>query len=251
MEPALRALSASSAQPSTSNAQVAGADARAPGELGVERWALDVELPVATILLAAGNSNRLGQPKQLLPFGRSTLLRHAAETALAAALGPVIVVLGAVEKRCRETLFGLPVTIIANPGWQEGMGSSIAVGMQTIGETSHRAAIIMLCDQPAITPGVLRSLAQHQRSTGQSIVASQYGGTLGPPTLFTAEHFSQLRLLRGDRGAKPLFENRPGLSSVACPEAALDIDTEDDLASLYQVAARADVGGEASLPDSF
>ena len=134
-------------------------------------------LSVATILLAAGSSSRLGQPKQLLPFGKSTLLRHAAETALAAALGPVIVVLGAAEEGCRETLFGLPVTIVANPTWQEGMGSSIAIGVQAVGETSHRAAIIMLCDQPAITPGVLRSLEEHQRTTGKSIVASQYGGT--------------------------------------------------------------------------
>ncbi len=191
-------------------------------------------LSVATILLAAGGSTRLGRPKQLLPFGRSTLLRHAAETAVAAGLGPVIVVLGAVEEACRETVFGLPVTIVANPTWQDGMGSSIAAGMSAIGETSHRAAIIMLCDQPAITPGVLRSLAEHQRTTGKSIVAAQYGGTLGPPALFAAKHFPQLRLLRGHQGAKSLFQNQSELSPLACPEAAWDIDTEEDLASLSE-----------------
>jgi molybdenum cofactor cytidylyltransferase len=186
-------------------------------------------LPVATILLAAGNSSRLGQPKQLLPFGRSTLLRHSAETALAAALGPVIVVLGAVEERCRRTLFGLPVIIRANLAWQEGMGSSIATGMQAVRESEHRAAIIMLCDQPAITSSVLRALAEHQRATGKSIVATQYDGTLGPPVLFSADHFPQLRLLNGREGAKSLFQNQPDLGSVTCPEAALDIDTEKDL----------------------
>jgi molybdenum cofactor cytidylyltransferase len=191
-------------------------------------------LPVATILLAAGSSSRLGQPKQLLPFGGSTLLRHAAETALAATLGPVIVVLGAREKECRERLFGLPLTIVANPKWKEGMGSSISTGMQAVGETSHRAAIIMLCDQPAITPGVLRSLEEHQRTAGKSIVASQAGDILGPPALFTADYFPQLRLLRGRNGAKSLFQNQPDLSCLACPEAALDIDTEDDLASLQR-----------------
>lgn len=189
-------------------------------------------LPVATILLAAGGSSRLGEPKQLLPFGRDTLLRHLAEIALAAELGPVIVVLGAVEERCRKTLSGLPVTVVANPAWEEGMGSSIAVGMEAVGEASHRAALIMLCDQPAITHDHLCALEQHQRSTGKSIVASRYSDTLGPPAVFTAHHFPQLRLLRGREGAKSLFQNQSDFSAIACPEAALDIDTKNDLASL-------------------
>src|SRR5580765_8406302 len=100
-------------------------------------------LPVATLLLAAGGSSRLGQPKQLLPFGNGTLLRHAAETALEAALGPVIVVLGAVEEKCRETLAGLAVTVLANPAWEEGMGTSIAIGMQAVSDALHRAVIVM------------------------------------------------------------------------------------------------------------
>lgn len=90
----------------------------------------------------------------------------------------------------------------------------------------------MLCDQPAITPVMLRSLEEHQKTTGKSIVASQHGGTLGPPALFTADHFPQLRLLHGRHGAKSLFQNQPDLTSLACPEAAWDIDTEHDLALL-------------------
>jgi molybdenum cofactor cytidylyltransferase len=187
-------------------------------------------LPVAIILLAAGSSSRLGQPKQLLPYDGSTLLRHSAETALATALGPVIVVLGAAEEKCRQTLLGLPVTIVSNPAWREGMGGSIAVGMQAVDETSHRAVIIMLCDQPAVTPAVLLSLDQHQQATGKSIVASQYEGTLGPPVLFTATHFAKLRRLHGPQGAKSLFQNHPDPGSINFPDAAWDIDTEDDLA---------------------
>lgn len=192
--------------------------------------------PVAIILLAAGNSARLGQPKQLLPFGRTTLLRHAAETAVAASLGPVIVVVGAVEERCRQALLGLPVMIVANPAWEDGMGGSIAAGMSAIDETSHRAAIIMLCDQPAITPVMLRSLEEHQRTTGKSLVASQYGGTLGPPAFFTADYFPRLRLLHGREGAKSLFQDQSDLSSLARPEAAFDIDIEDDLPALRMQA---------------
>ncbi|HSI63788.1 MAG TPA: nucleotidyltransferase family protein [Candidatus Saccharimonadia bacterium] len=190
-------------------------------------------LTVATILLAAGSSSRLGRPKQLLPFGQSTLLRHAAETALAAALGSVIVVLGAEEERCRMSLAGLPLTIVTNPGWQEGMGSSIATGMQEVRDTEHRAVIIMLCDQPAITSDMLRSLEEHQRNTGKSMVASRHGEVLGPPVLFTADHFPQLRLLQGHQGARSLFQTQSDLASVPCPEAAFDIDTEADLALLH------------------
>jgi molybdenum cofactor cytidylyltransferase len=186
-------------------------------------------LPIAIIVLAAGSSSRLGHPKQLLPFGHSTLLCHAANTALASALGPVVVVLGAAEEKCRQALTGLPVTIITNPSWEEGMGNSIASGMQAIAETSHRAAIIMLCDQPAITPKILQSLNEHQRTTGKSIVASAYDGTLGPPALFTAEYFPQLRSLFGQQGAKFLFRDSSALSSLSCPEGEFDIDSEDDL----------------------
>jgi molybdenum cofactor cytidylyltransferase len=193
-------------------------------------------LPVATIILAAGNSCRLGRPKQLLPFGDSNLLCHAVESALGAALGPVFVVLGAVEEMCRESLAGLPVTIITNPKWREGMGGSIAIGIQALVESSHRAAIILLCDQPAITPGILRTLEERQRLTGRSIIASQYGSTLGPPALFSADHFPKLRLLRGDRGAKSLFESQSDLAIVACPEAAIDIDTVADLTALQDRA---------------
>jgi molybdenum cofactor cytidylyltransferase len=189
-------------------------------------------LPVATLLLAAGGSSRLGQPKQLLPFGNGTLLRHAAETALAAGLGPVIVVLGAVEEKCRDALAKLPMTILSNPAWAEGMGSSIAMGMRAIDDSLHRAVIVMLCDQPAITPAMLCALEEHQRSTGASIVASESAGILGPPACFCADHFPGLRHLQGHQGAKSLLQNQPALSSLACPEAALDIDTENDLAFL-------------------
>jgi molybdenum cofactor cytidylyltransferase len=187
-------------------------------------------LTVATIVLAAGCSSRLGRPKQLVSFGPNTLLRHAAETALAAALGPVIVVLGAEEERCREALSGMPVIIVTNADWQAGMGSSIATGMQEVRESEHRAVTIMLCDQPAITPGMLHSLEENQRATGKWIVASCHDGvTLGPPAIFTAAYFPQLRLLRGNQGAKSLFQGLSDVGSVPCPEAEFDIDTEEDV----------------------
>lgn len=190
----------------------------------------------AILLLAAGSSSRLGRPKQLLPYGQGTLLRHAAQTALEADLGPVIVVLGSSEPECRETLLDLPVSMVTNLRWQEGMGTSLSCGMQSVNEVDHEAVIIMLCDQPAITAAMLRALVQHRDGAGCSMVVSRHdeNGTLGPPVLFAAQHFPQLRLLQGHDGARALFRQQPPaeLGFVPCPEAAFDIDTEQDVAAL-------------------
>ncbi len=195
-------------------------------------------LSIPTILLAAGESKRLGHPKQLLPWGGSTLLRHTAETALASALGPVIVTLGAVELPCRQALYGLPVAVVTNPHWQEGMGGSIAAGMQLVTETLHRAVIILLCDQPAITPANLRALAQHQLASEASVVPCRFGPSLGPPVLFTSSHFSELRLLHGPQGARHLFQHAEAMQNAfPCAEAAWDIDTEGDLAALERFSS--------------
>ena len=103
-------------------------------------------------------------------------------------------------------------------------------GAQALDESHYRAAIVMLCDQPGITPGVLCALARYHRHMEKSIVASRCDRVLGPPALFAAQHFSQLRQLRGSEGARRLFQSEPGISSLVCPEAAWDIDTEADLA---------------------
>lgn len=193
-----------------------------------------MELPVAVIILAAGSSSRLGRPKQLLPYRGTTLLRHAVQTALAADLGPVIVVLGAAEDTCRSALAGMPATITANADWEEGMGGSIAAGMAVVADSDFRSALLMLCDQPAITPDMLRALDDYQHKIGASIVASKFEGTLGPPVIFAASHFTQLRELRGQQGARSLFKNDPaGPATVDCPEATWDIDTEEDARMLH------------------
>jgi len=196
-------------------------------------------LQTAILLLAAGNSSRLGRAKQLVPFGRNTLLKHAAQTALGAELGPVTVVLGADEDRCRETLGVLPLTIISNPKWEDGMGGSIAAGMEPIDESAYRAVIVMLCDQPAITTEVLRSLAMLQRLSDKPIVASEYDGTLGAPAIFGASEYPALRRLEGHQGAKPLFNDPSKLTTLPCPEGAVDIDTEKDLETLEERIRRA------------
>jgi molybdenum cofactor cytidylyltransferase len=197
-------------------------------------------LPTAIILLAAGCSSRLGRPKQLLPYRGSTLLRHAAKTAIDAELGPVFVILGAVVEECRATLLGLPATIVVNPAWDEGMGGSIACGAQQLDESVHGAAIILLCDQPGITPAILRALDRERCTSGAPIVASRCGDVLGPPAFFAAPLFTRLRALRGADGARALFRDEPNVATVDCSQAAWDIDTEAD-AMVLDEARRCDL----------
>jgi molybdenum cofactor cytidylyltransferase len=184
------------------------------------------------ILLAAGGSARLGQPKQLLPWKGGTLLSSAAGVALESGLGPVVAVLGASEKECRRALTGLPLRIVVNPAWSEGMGGSISAGMEAFRDDQLHGMLIMLCDQPNVTASTLRALDHHQRTTGAKMVASRYSGTLGPPALFTSPLFPRLIQLRGAAGAKSLFEDLEALESLAAPEAAFDIDTPADLVNV-------------------
>jgi len=187
-------------------------------------------LPIATLLLAAGSSSRLGRPKQLLPFHGTSLLRHAAQTALDANLGPVFVVLGCRETDCRETLSGLPLKITVNPNWEEGLGNSIAYGMNHIDETSFRAVLLALCDQPFITATDLRALAD--ALPGHEMVASDFGDALGPPAIITAACFPKLRSLQGPQGARILIKECTSLVTVPCHHASVDVDTEADVANL-------------------
>jgi molybdenum cofactor cytidylyltransferase len=187
---------------------------------------------IGIILLAAGASTRLGQPKQLLAWRGRTLLRHLAQTALSAGLGPVVAVLGAAEAECRQTLADSPIRITVNSSWREGMGGSIATGMTAFLDDALEGVIIMLCDQPAVTEATLRALRDEQQKTGAAIVASRYAGALGPPALFMASCFRALAQLRGHEGARSLFAEERALSSIDFPDGALDIDTPSDLRRL-------------------
>lgn len=179
------------------------------------------------ILLAAGASQRFGSPKQLADLNGRPLLRHAAETALEAAIGPVQVVLGAVDAPCREVLSGLDVGIVLNTGWRQGMASSIAAGLRPWLTERLDGVIIFLADQPAVTSDHLRTLALAGGS--HEIVASRYVGQLGVPAWFSSARFPDLMDLEGEKGAKSLIAREPDAAWIDLPAAALDIDTPSDL----------------------
>lgn len=184
---------------------------------------------IAIIILAAGGSTRMGSPKQLLDFGGMPLLRRAAETALAAACGPVIAVLGAQSDTIAGALDGLPVGIARNARWEEGMGTSIQAGLSAIGDARIDGAILMLADQPLITADHLTRLIAAQSETGRGIVAARYAGTVGVPVLFMKPFFGELLALAPAAGCKGvILRHRDSAELLDLPEAEADVDTPEE-----------------------
>jgi molybdenum cofactor cytidylyltransferase len=177
----------------------------------------------------------MGQPKQLLPIAGRPLVAHAAEAALASPAWPVVVVLGAHAEKIRPALARLPLLIAQNPGWAEGLASSIRAGLATL-ETFSRtldAVLIAPADLPAFSAGAIAKLVAALHATGHSIAAARYAGRLGSPALFARSHFASLRALRGDEGARPLLAAHAGaIAAVDLPELALDLDTPADYEKL-------------------
>ena len=189
-------------------------------------------LTVGVIVLAAGGSRRLGTPKQMVrDSSGETLIARAARTALAAACGPVVVVLGASADAIRPALTRLPVTVVVSKQWESGMAASLHTGLAALGEAD--AALVMLCDQPAVTPTLLNRLVETHRATGHALAACEYGGIIGVPALFGRALFPALLSLRGEEGARRVIKAYGGPQShLPFPEGEQDVDTPADLSAL-------------------
>ena len=190
------------------------------------------------VMLAAGSSSRMGSPKQLLDYGGIPLLRHAADVALrSVCYGNVTVVLGSHAGDLRPALANLPVTIVENPHWEQGMGTSIHCGVAFADAAGLDGVILALADQPLVTPESLDRLIHLHCETGRPIVAARYAGTVGVPVFFAREYFSKLLALKPQQGCKGvILSHAENAFCVDCPEAEIDIDTPQDYLAIRQVA---------------
>lgn len=185
------------------------------------------------IILAAGNSMRMGRPKQLLTYQGRPLVRHAADVALRSICAPVIVVLGAHANLIRPALAGLPVEAVLNKRWEEGMGTSIQAGIDTAQLLGLSGVILALADQPLVTPDILNSLVEAHYSENRPIVAAHYADTVGVPVYFSRDYFPHLMALKPSQGCKSvILAHEYQAFHLACPAAEIDIDTPHD----YQYA---------------
>ncbi|GJQ21092.1 MAG: 4-diphosphocytidyl-2C-methyl-D-erythritol kinase [Bacteroidia bacterium] len=185
------------------------------------------------VLLAAGASERLGTPKQLLPYQGTTLIRHLLKVALDSRAGGVTVVLGAHADLIEPEISRMHVKVARNREWQTGISSSIRAGLE--GVQGADSVLFMLSDQPLVTTPFLNSIIDRSRESPGRIVASAYKGTVGVPALFPHRHFSELSRLKGDEGAKSfLLRHRQEILTLPFPDGAVDIDNLSDLKKLRQ-----------------
>lgn len=194
---------------------------------------------IAAVILAAGASTRMGTPKQLLQWQGRSLLRSITETAISADCSPIIVVLGAdsdslnerLRQRIQAEVIDLPVQVVNNPKWQTGMGSSIRMGIQALVDLNMdvKAAILLLCDQPFVSPQIIQQLRSSYDATHQSIVASSYQDTIGVPALFDRQLFSELLELNQLEGAKTLIQHHlNAVEIIDFEKGSIDLYTPKD-----------------------
>ncbi len=187
---------------------------------------------IGVLILAAGASTRLGQPKQLLSYQGKPLIRQMAEVAIGSGCQPVGVVLGAYADTIEPHLTDLNIHIAYNAQWQTGMAGSIQCGLRKLLTLAPdlEAIVLMVCDQPFVSPHLIHQLIQGYQVSNHLIVASEYAGIHGVPALFHRTFFPELNMLQGDVGAKSIIRQHRSCSlGIPFLKGAIDLDTPEDL----------------------
>ncbi len=182
------------------------------------------------LILAAGESKRMGTPKQQLQYQGRTLLQHAVHEALDVGAGATVVVLGAEAAMLGRQLEGTRVDRVLNTAYKEGIASSIVSGVRHVSLHHQQVQylLVMLCDQPYVDAGHLRKLIRRQQATGALVAASYYAGKKGVPAVFHKSVFPELLALKGDIGARQVIEALgEAVTAVPFPGGAVDIDTRE------------------------
>ena len=190
-------------------------------------------MKLSILILAAGNSSRLGYPKQLIEFEGKTLIERITETALMVS-DNILIILGGNSELIIPKLerFNDTISTIFNPDWQQGMGTSIRIGTEKLAEKSD-AILILLSDQPFISTVLLQNMIQIFEKSPNPIISCTYNQQLGVPMLFDKSVFPELMKLSRDKGAKSfshLYKNT--ISTIDFPEGIIDVDTFEDVEKL-------------------
>lgn len=184
---------------------------------------------LGAILLAAGASSRLGYPKQLVELDGEALVVRQARLLIALQPACVVVVTGAAREGVEQVLAGLPVNLVHNENWANGMGSSLACGVSAMPERV-RGALLLLCDLWRISSADLENLVTAWQAAPAQAATAVWDGKTGPPVIFPRALFQRLKKLQGEQGARHLLRGfAGGIAQVAMPNAAYDLDVSSDL----------------------
>ena len=188
---------------------------------------------IFAIVLAAGSSTRFGRTKQLVPIDGTPLVTVAVRKTESVCGARTVLVTGKEWQEVADACKPLAGFFVINDDYEKGIASSIACGVRAIAASAD-AVLLMMADLPLVTAEHLASLVEAWRNSPQSIVASAFEDTLGPPVVFPRRDFDALLKLTGDHGARPVIDANAGrVLSIVCEEAAFDIDRPEDLAGIY------------------
>lgn len=193
-------------------------------------------LRVAAIVLAAGGSERLGRPKQLVEIEGNTLIRISVGAAVGSKCEGVFVLTGAYAPIIRQQLRGLAVELVHNSHWKMGIGVSIGVGIRAVRKAADfHGVLLMVCDQPRVNSTLLDRMINAFHKNPQAIIVCDYGEVIGIPVLFCKAHFDRLARLPADQGAgRWLRSGNERKIRIPFPDGAWDIDEEKDIEALPQ-----------------
>ncbi|MBK0368672.1 nucleotidyltransferase family protein [Flavobacterium agrisoli] len=183
---------------------------------------------IATVVLAAGIAKRMGESKQLLPWGDSTLLETVIKNALTTDADISFVVLGAYKNEIEEKIDFSNSIVVINENWEQGLGSSIALITAEIDKKypNINAMLFVLADQPFISILHLNEMMKLHHKQNESIILTKKQDYRGVPVLFPRKYFSELMLLPNDEGAKEIiYNNKSQVMEVVTQDNTADIDT--------------------------
>lgn len=184
----------------------------------------------AALVLAAGSSERLGEPKQLLPLRGQPLLQHVIDAALQAGLGPVVVVLGHEATRIRGALrLDQGVRVVVNEAHRSGQASSLRAGLEALGP-EVTAVAVLLGDQPDVKASAIERVVSAFRASPLPVARARFADSPGHPVVVARSEWANWRSLEGDRGARAVLEAAPGrvLEVSLGGPAPRDVDTRAD-----------------------
>jgi molybdenum cofactor cytidylyltransferase len=187
---------------------------------------------ISAIVLAAGESRRMGQIKQLLDWGGKPLLGHVLDSLRSSPVDEIILVLGYEAERILERVATPQVRVVLNPHYQSGMLSSLKQGLKEI-HPHAEGFLIVLADQPEIPPGMIRRLIDEFRSfrPAKSIVVPAYRGRRGHPALFGVKYRAEILQMSGETGAREILARHPDevlTVEMGQESVIIDVDTEED-----------------------
>lgn len=192
----------------------------------------------AILILAAGESKRLGEPKQLLPYKKNTLLTHTIEQVTPIDRSDVFIVIGAYFSEIFQSIRGRSITILKNNNWEDGMGSSLSKGIEFIrNKNSYDRVLVTLSDLPLMTTVHYEELISLSQTSSKRIILTDYDSLTGVPSVFDKSLFNELSLLNDDKGAKPVVEKyKKEVLKCTSKTPYFDVDTKEAYEKLLELS---------------